>query len=401
MRDPVRMRNPASSSRAPLDRRTIGLLALLWLVGLYLRIPVLAAPPLADRIGEDFALGSVGIGALTMVPVIMLALGAVPAALLIGRVGVRMSIIAGMAVMAVASAARGWSDAVSVLFGASAVMGLGIAVFQTALPSAVRGWMPRHPALGSTMYLNGMMVGELSGAGLTLPILLPLASGDWRTALLLWSLPVAVIIVLLLLPKVRDEEANGPQVWSPDWRSGTTWTLGLWLAASIAAFFVVNAYMAATLDHRGELDALPILLFAYNATPLAASLLMVIVGDRWIGRRTPIALSGAVAALGLAGFAILSGVAAMTFAVLVGFAATVQLILVLSLPPLIERGAGVARLTAGITVVGYAIAFVLPLAGGALADVSGMSILTYAPTLMFALVLLFTRRTTGSYERSP
>ena len=389
-----------TSVRPPIDARTVGLLALLWLVGLYLRIPVLAAPPLAERIAADLGLGGVGVGALTMVPVIMLAIGAVPAALLIGRIGVRGAVVVGMSVMAVASAARGWTDTVAVLFAASAVMGLGIVLFQTALPSAVAGWVPRNVALGSTVYLNGMMVGELSGAGLTLPIVLPLADGDWRTALLLWSLPVIPIVLLLLVPKVRDKAVEGPQAWTPDWRSGAMWTLGLWLTASIAAFFVVNAYMATTLEARDELDALPSLLLAYNATPLAASVLMVLVGERWIGRRGPIAISGGLAAIGLAGFAFLSGVVGMAFAVVVGFAATVQLILILSLPPVVERGAGVARLTAGITVVGYAIAFALPLAGGALADAVGTVAAIYAPTLVFAAALLLTQRMGGTYERS-
>lgn len=390
------MRTSATAG-GTIDARTVFLLGLLWLVGLYLRIPVLAAPPLADRTAADFGLGSIGTGALTMLPIVMLALGAVPAALLIGRVGVRVSIVVGMTVMAVASAARGYAGGTVVLFGASAVMGLGIVLFQTALPSAVRSWLPHRAALGSTVYLNGMMVGEFAGAGLTLPVVLPLASGDWRVALLLWSLPVAGIVLLLLVPKVRDEAVTGPQVWTPDWRSGAMWSLGLWLAASIAVFFAVNAYMAATLAGRGERNVLPTLLLAYNVTPLIASLLMVLVDGRWIGGRLPIALTGALAAAGLAGFAFLSGAAAAAGAVLAGLAATVQLILILSLPPVVARGADVARLTAGITVVGYAIAFVLPLVGGALADAIGSLPMIYVPVLVFAIGLFVTQRWTGDH----
>ena len=390
------MKSAVSASTA-IDARTVFLLILLWLVGLYLRIPVLAAPPLAGRIAADFGLGSTGTGALTMVPVIMLALGAVPAALLIGRIGVRGSIILGMTVMAVASAARGWASGAALLFGMSAAMGLGIVLFQTALPSAVKGWLPHRAALGSTVYLNGMMVGELSGAGLTLPVLLPLAGGDWSIVLLLWSLPVAGIVLLLLVPKVRDEAVDGPQVWTPDWRSAEMWSLGLWLAASIAAFFVVNAYMAVTLENRGERGSLPALLLAYNVTPLIASVLMVFVGNRWIGGKLPIAVTGALAFVGLAAFAFLSGVPAGAGAVVTGLAATVQLILVLSLPPVIASGAGVARLMAGITVVGYAIAFVLPLAGGALADASERPFMIYVPTLLFAAGLLASQRWAGDH----
>ncbi|NIZ61657.1 hypothetical protein DL239_11800 [Sedimentitalea sp. CY04] len=70
------------------------------------------------------------------------------------------------------------------LFSASAEMGLGVTVFQTALPAATRIWTPTHVALGSSVYLNDMMIGELSGAGLTLPV-----EPHWQRAIgdLLWS----------------------------------------------------------------------------------------------------------------------------------------------------------------------------------------------------------------------
>jgi short-subunit dehydrogenase len=38
-----------------------------------------------------------------------------------------------------------------------------------------------------------MMLGEMMGAGFTLPVIIPLADHDWRVALGLWSVPVIVI----------------------------------------------------------------------------------------------------------------------------------------------------------------------------------------------------------------
>ena len=75
------------------------------------------------------------------------------------------------------------------LLGATLAMGFGVATVQTVLPSVVSAWTPRHLALGTTVYMNGMMVGEFAGAGLTLPLVVPLAGGDWRVALLYWSRP--------------------------------------------------------------------------------------------------------------------------------------------------------------------------------------------------------------------
>jgi CP family cyanate transporter-like MFS transporter len=177
----------------------IPVFTLLWLVGWTLRVPVLAAPPLATRIGETYGLGTAGIGALTMLPVVAIAFGALPAAMIIARFGLKVTIVGGLLLMATASAARGYAPSAAMLFFVSVLMGLGVAVFQTALPAATRVWTPVHIALGSAVYLNGMMVGEMSGAGLTLPAVLPLAGGDWRAALVLWSVPVVLIALLTLV----------------------------------------------------------------------------------------------------------------------------------------------------------------------------------------------------------
>ena len=369
----------------------------MWSIGLFLRIPVLAAPPLARPIAAELGLDAVGIGALTTVPLFVLALGAVPAAWATGRFGVRRSIAAGLLISATMSAARGRADSAEALFAASIGMGLGIALFQTALPSAVKAWLPRRVALGSAVYLNGMMVGELSGAGLTLPVVLPLADGDWRVALAIWAVPAAAVALVSLMPSLESAPvASGvPTLGVP---SRQTWALGLSLAASIAVFTAVNAYLSVTLAARGESDSLAALLLVYNAGPLAASLLLVPMGARWVGRRRPVAVSGALGVAGLVGFATLTGLSASISAVVAGIAATVQLILLVSLPPVLAHGRGVARLSATMTLLGYSIAFALPLAGGALAEATGTVALAFAPTATFAALVVIAQSGSGAYR---
>lgn len=177
----------------------LGMFAVLWLIGWTLRVPILAAPPLATRIADSFGLGEAGIGALTMLPIVAVAFGALPAAWLVARFGLRTTIAGGIVIMAFASIARGYVPSAVLLFAVSVLMGLGVAVFQTALPAAVRSWTPSHVAMGSAIYLNGMMVGEFTGAGLTLPFVLPLADGDWRIALVIWAVPILLIAFIAFL----------------------------------------------------------------------------------------------------------------------------------------------------------------------------------------------------------
>jgi CP family cyanate transporter-like MFS transporter len=128
-------------------------------------------------------------------------------------------------------------------------------------------------------------------------------------------------------------------------------------------------------------------LFAYNATPLAASL-AVLAAPGWIGRQRPIAVTAALSVAGLAGFTFLSGWASWMAALITGFAASVELILLVSLPAVIATGHAVTRLSAGMTLIGYGIAFILPLAGGMLAKHLNWLEFALIPSLVFMIAAL-------------
>ncbi len=383
-------------SLATFQGLPLGSFAVLWLVGWTLRVPILSGPPLATHMADTFGLGDVGIGAITMLPVVAVAFGAIPAAWLIARFEFRTTIAVGILVMAMASVARGFLPTAFLLFAVSVVMGLGVAVFQTALPAAVRSWTPSHAALGSAVYLNGMMVGEFTGAGLTLPVMMPLADGDWKIALVIWAIPIVLIAVLakLFRPAAcnlpRDDVAE-PQTPNksafPRWNDLQMWQFGLLLACSIAIFFVGNAYMGTILRERDESHALAGLLFAYNLSPLLASF-AVLAAPQWIGRRNPLGVAAIIATLGLAGFMLLDGWFSWIAAVVAGLASTVELILLVSIPAAIARGLGVTRLSAGTTLIGYAIGFLLPLAGGWIAENTGDISMVLLPTVVFSIAMI-------------
>lgn len=384
-----------------------GKLAILWLAGWTLRVPILATPPLATRMAESFRLGDPGVGALTMLPIIAVAFGAVPAAWIVYRLGVRAAIAGGIAVMVLASMARGQAPSATFLFTTSFVMGLGVALFQTALPLATRVWTPTHVALGSAVYLNGMMLGELSAAGLTLPLVLPLAGDDWRLALVIWAVPVSLIAVLVMLAPLPTERGGAPLNQPPGtaaggslprWDDGRVWQLGLLLGGSVVAFFVVNAYAGTLLQARNETEALKGLLFSYNAMPLMASFL-ILKAPHWIGSRGPIAVFALLAAGGMGGFIVLESWASWISALVVGFAATAQLILLTSLPPYIATGAAVTRLSAGMTLIGFTTAFLLTWLGGWVAEAVGSTGSALLPAFGFMIVTLVVIGRAGRYSR--
>ena len=373
----------------------LGLFAVLWLIGWTLRVPILSAAPLATKIADSFGLGEAGIGALTMLPIVSVAFGALPAAWLIARYGLRHTITGGIIVMALASIARGYVPDTSLLLAMSIIMGLGVAVFQTALPAAVSRWTPTHVAMGSAVYLNGMMVGEFSGAGLTLPLVLPLASGDWRFALVLWAVPILLIAFIAftavsstekLQPKPSDTSVNALDSL-PRWNDRQVWQFGLLLASSIVVFFAINAYVGVILKSRDEEQVLAAFLMAFNSTPLLASFI-VVTSSKWVGQRNPLAVFTIIAALGFAGFVFLEGWMSWILAIIAGLTSTVQLILLVSIPAAITKGISITRLSAGTTLIGYAVAFVLPIIGGWIAERTGQTEIALLPALIFAFAMI-------------
>ena len=72
-------------------------------------------------------------------------------------------------------------------------MAFGVAVMQPSLPPLVRAWVPHRIGFATAVYTNGLIVGEILPAALTIPLLLPLIGGSWQWSFVFWSAPVAII----------------------------------------------------------------------------------------------------------------------------------------------------------------------------------------------------------------
>ncbi|BEH12709.1 MFS transporter [Marinobacter shengliensis] len=345
---------------------------LLWLAGVYLRIPVLVAPPLAPFISDELGLTQALTGALTTLPILMLAIGAMPGSLAISRIGPRNTLAMAMVIMVIGSAGRGLVPDTTTLMVASAVMGLGVAMMQPALPALLPRWLaPHHLAIGSAIYMNGMLMGEFIGAGITLPVLMPLLDNSWRATLLVWSLPALLVAAALFLPKRDLARPVRRSAWLPDWKNPLTLRIGLLLGLSGSMFFGLNAYMGNLLAQQGHFEKLADALFWYNFAQVVASLLMLKMARFWVGKRSMIILMAVLSIVGTSGTIVLEGWPAIFSATLMSFVAGILLILLVALPPLLVRSEETGRLSAGTFLVGYTLAFSVPMIGGLIADWSG------------------------------
>ena len=383
-----------AATTPPPPAKLLPVAVLLWLAGVYLRIPVLVAPPLAPFISDELALTQALTGALTTLPILMLAIGSMPGSLAIARIGPRNTLALAMVIMVIGSAGRGLVPDTLTLMLASAVMGLGVAMMQPALPALLPRWLePHHLALGSAIYMNGMLMGEFIGAGITLPVLMPLLDNSWRATLVAWSLPALLVAAALFLPKRDRAKPVRKVAWLPDWHNPLTLRIGLLLGLSGSLFFGLNAYMGNLLQHQGQFDKLPDALFWYNLAQVFASLIMLKMARYWVGRRGVIATLASISLLGAIGAVMLTGWWSIVSATLMSLVAGMLLILLVAIPPLVVSAAETGRLSAGTFLVGYTVAFCVPMLGGVVADWTGdarhalMLMITYG---LLVLPLAFT-----------
>lgn len=369
------------------DRRR---LALLWLLGMDLRLPILALPPLLPLIHDDLGLNETAVAALTGLPVLLFALIAVPGAVLIARLGAHRAAMLGIFAVALGSALRGLGPSAAMLFAMTFVMGAGVSVIHPALPGLVGQWFGTRPAFATAVYANGLLMGEVLGAALTRPVVLPVAGGRWEWAFAFWGVPV-LLTGLLMMAGGRDPRGTSARAnsrWWPDWRDRHTWQLGLVQGGGSVLYFGSNAFLPDYLHAIGRLDLLNACLTALNAGQLPASFVLLLLGDRLAGRKAPFIAAALIALLGLAGLFVPVPAVMIAASAVIGCVAALVLILTLALPPLLAPPDDVHRLSAGVMTIAYGLTFVVPLLGGIAWDATAMTAMAFLPAALGALTVL-------------
>jgi MFS transporter, CP family, cyanate transporter len=363
-------------------------LILLLLGGIDLRLSMLAVPPLIPLIHRDLHLDEKSVGALVSLPVLLLAIAAVPGALLIAKLGVRGALMAGLGFVAVFGALRGLGPSTPVLFGATFLMGVGVAVSQPAFPSLVREWFPRRIAIATAVYSTGFLVGETIPTALTTPAgVLPLAHGDWRWALALWSVAVAASgVAIVLAAPARVPRPPIPARWWPSWREGQAVRIGVVMGMASAVYFGSNAYIPDFLDQTGRHNLITPTLAVLNGSQLLTAP-AVAIWERLLTGRVGFIGSSVLMAVAQIGLVLTPGAGVVAWAFVLGFAAALGFIVALTLPPKLAAAGDVHRMSAAVFTVQYALGFGVPLIAGALWDATGVAALAFAPGLAAAAAM--------------
>ncbi|MFJ0770457.1 MFS transporter, partial [Bordetella bronchiseptica] len=168
--------------------RAWAMLALVALIGLNLR-PFLTGPgTVLAGIEADTGLGHLGASMLTVLPMLLMGVGAFLAPAVQARVGTRRGVLAALLALALGSALRlaAWDGAL--LVATAALCGLGVAYIQAVFPGVIKDRFPGRMAAVMGVYSAMMMGGGALGARLT-SRLAGGAGDSWRAALAWLAVP--------------------------------------------------------------------------------------------------------------------------------------------------------------------------------------------------------------------
>ncbi|MCC6193494.1 MAG: MFS transporter [Burkholderiales bacterium] len=385
----------SSSSTAPARSATAhAILAgfLLWLAGNALRLTILAVPPILALVRDDFSLSATEVAILSSIPPALFAVASLAGSLLVARLGLLHALLGGLLITAAGSALRGATGSFAALLAATIVMSAGVAMLQPIMPAIVRAWLPRRIGLGTALYTNGLLVGEVFPTLFTIALVLPLMGGSWRGSLVFWSAPIAAIALVVWWLAPREAPAprapdTVPGKWLPDWHKGLVWRLGALFCCINGIYFSANAFLPIYLASKGRPDLIGGALAALNFGQIPASLLLLAAADRLQRKTWPYLVSGAISLAAILGLVFDVGARTLWWAAALGFSDAGALILALMLPPLLCKPEDVARTAAGTFTLSYGGAVAIAIVGGIAWDTTGIPAMSFAPLAAGALAL--------------
>lgn len=348
------------------------LLLSLFVGGLAMRLQLVSIGPLVPRMSEDLAIPHAVTGLLVTLPVLCMALVAVPASIVADRLGAVRGVTLCMALLAAVGAARAIAPDAAWILALTIPLGIAIGFGGSLLPIVAKERLPGVPAASTGAYVTGFVLGSAVASAAAVP--LADAFGSWRGPLLLFAGVCGGLFVLWAASfRGRDPSTRRPvRLPRPPWRSPVAWLIVLVFGIQSLIFFALVAWMPAFYVEHGWRDqdaglALSLLI----AVGLPASLLIGVIGDRTGSRHGLLVAASLFTLVGVAGMNLLPD-PGFLWAAVIGLGLGMLFPLSLTLPLDVAgdpvRAGGYVGLTLG---AGYLLSSVAPFVLGALRDATG------------------------------
>ncbi|MFU2142709.1 MFS transporter [Gallibacterium anatis] len=234
------------------QRNTTFLILGIMMIGVVLRMPFTAIPPILHEIAAEFSIPISELGMLTTLPLIMFALVSPFAAKLGQRFGLEKLFAMALVLMLIGSTLRIFS--LPLLFIGTAFIGISIAVLNVLLPSTIMANYPSRLGKLTSLYSLSMTFATIIGSSLAMPIT---SASSWQTMVLILS-AVLVIALLIWLPNVKHnhylETHTATQHQTSLWRNKYVWCFVIFGGLQSLYFYTTLAWLP-TMGQQAGLSA--------------------------------------------------------------------------------------------------------------------------------------------------
>ncbi len=277
------------SLQRPLWRgRTLALLGIL-LVAANLRTAVAALSPIFAQIRVDFALSSIAVGVLGMLPPVCFAVFGIIAPVFTRRASLEAVMVFSLAAILLGDLVRSFAGSFVVLAVGSAIAFAGMGVGNVLLPPLVKRYFPDRIGLVTSLYATVISISTLLPPLIAVPVA---DSAGWRVSVGMWG----AVSVLAVLPWLRilvshrpahpdhdvEVEEPGRRVLGRVWHTAIGWSLTVIFAVSALNAYAMFAWLPEILHDTAGSDPAEAgaLLSLYAAMGIPASLLVPVLAAR-------------------------------------------------------------------------------------------------------------------------
>ncbi|MFP3464763.1 MFS transporter [Leifsonia sp. SIMBA_070] len=279
---------PAAGARPLWHGRAIALVGIL-LVAANLRTAVAALSPIFAEIRTDFAVTSIGVGLLGMLPPICFAIFGLIAPSFTRRLSLEAVVLLALGVMLLGHVVRAAAPSFAVLAIGSAITFAGMGVGNVLLPPLVKRYFPDRIGLVTSLYATVMSVSTLLPPLVAVPVA---DAAGWHVSVGMWG----VVSLLALLPWLRilithrpahpdsdvEVEKAQPAMAGRVWHAPLAWSLAVIFAVSSLNAYAMFAWLPEILHDVAGVSAADAgaLLSVYAGMGIPAGLLVPLLAAR-------------------------------------------------------------------------------------------------------------------------
>ena len=218
-------------------------------VGIALRVPFTAIPPILNNIAKSQSISVGQLGLLTTIPLIAFAIFSSFAPKIAHKFGLERAFSWVLGVTIIGSIVRVINT--PMLYFGTLLIGIGIAHLNVLLPSIVRTYFPMKVGPITSVFTFSMLLATAVGSSVAVPITI---ATSWRVFIIILTI-ILVIALLLWLPNQRFAQKYkrssqqeqmlepAPTIESSIWKNGYAWLLLFVCGMQSAMFYVSMAWI--------------------------------------------------------------------------------------------------------------------------------------------------------------